>query len=105
MAREAAKREETQRMIEEEKSLQLNYRSPPIRRRDEPVKNQNRENKEKDSDTHRQVTEKATGREIVGKGAIRERRTQEEIATKSKIGEDKDTKEKVEQRNKTKERM
>ena len=85
--------------LQEKKNLQANYGSPIIRKRDEPMKMQNRENKEKDSDTHRQVTEKATGREIVGKGAIRERRTQEEIATKSKIGEDKDTKEKVEQRN------
>ena len=57
-ARKAAKREET--------SLQLNYRSPPIRRRDEPMKKQNRENEEKDCGIHRQETE-----EKVGKGAIR----------------------------------
>ena len=46
----------------------------------------------------------ATGREKVGEGAIRKRRTQEEIATKQKIAEDKDTKEKVEQRHMTEER-
>ena len=67
---------------EEETSLQLNYRSPPIRKRDEPMKIQNRENEEKVSDTHRQETEVATDREKVGEGAIRKRRTQEEIAFK-----------------------
>ena len=58
------------------------------------MKNQKRENEEKDRDTHRQEIKEATGREKVGEGAIRKRRTQEEIATK--IAEDKDTKEKVE---------
>ena len=83
MADGAAKRGEKQRGTEEETSLQLNYRSPLIKRRDEPMKNQNR----------------ATGREKIGEGAIRKRRTQVEIATKQKIAEDKDTKEKVEQKN------
>ena len=81
-ARGAAKREEKQRGTEGETSLQLNYRSPPIRKRDEPMKIQNRENEEKVSDTHRQETEVATDREKVGEGAIRKRRTQEEIAFK-----------------------
>ena len=44
----AAKREEKQRGTEEEASLQLNYRSSPLRRRDEPMKNQNRENEKKE---------------------------------------------------------
>ena len=52
------------------------------------------ENEEKNNDAYRQKTE-ATGREKVGKGVIRKRRTQEEIATKPKIAEDKDTKDKV----------
>ena len=68
------------------------------------MKKQNSESEEKDSDTHRHETEKATGREKVGEGAIRKRRPQEEIATKPKITEGKETKEKVEQRNKTEER-
>ena len=51
VATKAAKREEKQRRTEEETSLQLNYRSPPIWKRDKPMKNQNRENEEKDSDT------------------------------------------------------
>ena len=76
----------------------------PNKRIDEPMKNQNTENEEKDSDTHRQETEEARGREKVGEGAIRKRKKQEEIATKPKIAEDKDTKEKVEQRNRTKDR-
>ena len=63
-----------------------------------------RTEKIKDSDIHRQETEEVTGREKVGEGAIRKRKTQEEIATKLKIAEDKDTKEKVEQRNRTEER-
>ena len=54
------------------------------------MKKQNRENEEKDSDTYRQETEEATGREKIGEGGIRKRRTQEEIATKLKIVEDKD---------------
>ena len=70
---------------------------PPIWRRDEPMKKQNRENEEKYSDTHRQEIEEATGREKVGEGAIR-KRTQEEIATKPKIMEEKNTKEKIEQK-------
>ena len=37
-ARVAAKREEKQRETEEETSLKINYRNPPIRRRDEPIK-------------------------------------------------------------------
>ena len=45
------------------------------------MKNQNRENEEKDSDTHRQETQEAKGREKVGEGAIRKRKTQEGIAT------------------------
>ena len=65
-----------------------------MRKGDEPMRKQNGENEEKDSDTHRKETEEATGREKVGEGAIRRRRTQEEIATKLKIAEDKDTKEK-----------
>ena len=60
------------------------------------MKKQNREN---DSNIHRQETEEATGREKVGKAAIRKRRTQEKIATKPKIAEGKDIKEKVEQIN------
>ena len=56
---------------EEETSLQINYRSPPIRKRDEPMKKQNRENEEKDSDTHRQETEEST--EKLGERAIRKR--------------------------------
>ena len=47
------------------------------------------------SDNHRQETKEATGREKLGEGAIRKRRTQEAIATKPKIAEDKDTKQKV----------
>ena len=58
----------------------------------------------KNTVTHRQETEEATGRERECEGAIRKRRKQEEIATKPKIAEDKDTKEKVEQRCRTKER-
>ena len=46
----AAKREEKHRGTEKETSLLLNYKIPPIRRRDEPMKNQNRENEKKDSD-------------------------------------------------------
>ena len=91
VVRGAAKREEKQRGTEEETNLQINYSSSPIK---------NRENEEKDSDTHSQETEEATGREKVGEGATTKRRTQEEIATKPKIaGRIKDTKEKVEQRN------
>ena len=52
---------------------------------------------------HGHKTEEATGREKVGEGAIR-KRTQKEIATKLKIVEDKDTKERLEQRNRTEER-
>ena len=63
------------------------------------MKNQNRENEEKDKNTHRQEIEEATGKKKVGEGAIRKRRTKEEIATKSYIAEGKDTKEKVEQKN------
>ena len=48
--------------------------------------------------------EEATGRDKVGKGASRNRRTREEIATKPKIAESKDTKEKEKQRNMTEER-
>ena len=48
------------------------------------MKKQNREN---DSNIHRQETEEATGREKVGKAAIRKRKTQEKIATKPKIAE------------------
>ena len=62
------------------------------------MKNQNRENEEKDIDTHKQETEDATGREKVGERAIRKRRTQEEIANKPKIAKDIDTKEKIEER-------
>ena len=82
---------------EEQKKKQI-YRKitrSPQYRRDDPMKKQNTEN-EKDSDTHRQDTEKATSRKKVGEGAIK-KRTQEEITTKPKIVEDKDTKE-VEQR-------
>ena len=75
VARGATKREEKQRRTEEETSLQINYRSPSIKRRVEPMKNQNREKEEKDSDNQ-----------------------------KPKIAEDKDTKEKVKQRNRTEER-
>ena len=60
------------------------------------MKKQNRENEQKNSDTHRQEREKATGRKK-GEGAIRKRRSQE-IATKPKIMEGKDSKEKAEQR-------
>ena len=88
----AAKREEKQRGTEEETNLQTNYWSLPIRRREEPMKKQIRENEEKDSDTHRQETKEATGREKVDEGVIRKRRTQEEIATKPKIVEGKDPK-------------
>ena len=80
--------------MDRRKNKLTNYRSPPIRRRDEPMKKQNRENEEKDSDTHRQETEKVAGREKVGDGAIKRRRTQKEIATKPKIAEDTDAKEK-----------
>ena len=90
--------------LQEKKNLQANYGSPIIRKRDEPMKMQNRENKEKDSDTHSQETEEATGREKVGEGAIRKRRTQEEIATNPKKKEGKVTKEKEEQRNMTEDR-
>ena len=68
------------------------------------MKKQNRENKEKDKNTHRQETEEATGRDKICKGAIRKRRTQEEVATKLKIAECKDTKEKEEQKNMLEER-
>ena len=68
------------------------------------MKNQSRVNEEKENETHRQETEEATGREKVGKGTIWKRRTQDEIATKPKIVEGKNTKEKEEQRNKTEER-
>ena len=54
---------------------------PSIRKGDEPMKKQNRENEEKGNDTHRQ---KVTGIEKVDERAIRKRRTQEEIATKPK---------------------
>ena len=37
------------------------------------MKNQNRENEEKDSDTHKQETEEATGKEKVCNEAIRKR--------------------------------
>ena len=73
-------------------------------RRDEPMKMQNRENKEKDSDTHIQETEEATGREKVSEEAIRKRWTQEEIATNPKKVEGKVTKEKEEKRNMTEDR-
>ena len=55
-------------------NLQTNLWSPPIRRRVKPMKKHNKENEEKDSDTHGQETEEVTGREKVGKGAIRKRR-------------------------------
>ena len=80
-----------------------NYRSPPISRRDEPIKKQNRENEEKERNTYRQETEEATGREKVDEEAIKKRRTQKEIVTKPKIMEDKNTKEKRE-KNKSEER-
>ena len=63
MAREAAKRKEKSKSTEEETKLRTNYWSPPISRKDEPKKKQTRENEEKDSDTHRQETKEATGRE------------------------------------------
>ena len=65
-ARGAAKRKENKKGTEEETNLQTNYWSPPIRSRVEPMKKQNTENKEKDSDTYRQEAEEATGREKVG---------------------------------------
>ena len=52
-AREAAKREEKQRRTGEETNLQANYWSLPTRRRDEPLKKQNRENEEKDRNVHK----------------------------------------------------
>ena len=52
----------------------------------------------KRTNTHRQKTEEATGRDKVGEEAIRERITQEDIAIKPKIVEGKDTKEKEEQK-------
>ena len=96
-ARGAAKREEKQSGTEEE----TNYWSSPTRRRDEPMKKQNRENKEMDSNTHRQETEEAKSSEKLGEGVIRKRRIQEEIATKPKKIGGQNTKEKVEQRNMT----
>ena len=57
-----------------------------------------------DKNTHRKETEEATGREKVGEGAIRKRRTQEKIANKPKKAEDKDRKGKEEQRNMKEER-
>ena len=89
----------SRRGLEEKTNLETNYWSPPIRKRDKHMKKHNKENAEKDSDTHRQETEESTGREKVGEWAIRKKRTQEEIATKPKIAVEKDTKEKVEQRN------
>ena len=62
-----AKREEKQGGTEEETNLLTNYWNPPLRRRDEPIKNRT-ENEEKDSDTHRQEMEEATGREQSGRG-------------------------------------
>ena len=47
----AAKREEKQRGAE--KDLQTNYWSPPIRKRNEPMKKQKRENEENYSVPHR----------------------------------------------------
>ena len=58
------------------------------------MKKKNRENEEKD--TYRQEIEEATDREKVDVGAIRKRWP--------KIAEDKNTKEKVKQRNRTEER-
>ena len=55
-----------------------------MRRREESMEEQNRVNREKDINTQKQETEVVTGREKVGKGAIRKLVTQGEIATNPK---------------------
>ena len=63
---------------------------PPNKEEKWAHEKQNRVNGEKDSDTHRQETEEATGKGKVSEEAIRKRRTQDEIAIKPKIAEDKE---------------
>ena len=53
-----------------------------MKRREEPMEEQNSVNEENDSKTQRQETEEVAGREKVGKGAIRKMEKQGEIATK-----------------------
>ena len=48
------------------------------------MKKQKRENEEKDSDTHRQETEEATGGEKVGVGAIRKRKHKKRLLSNQK---------------------
>ena len=72
-----------------------------MRRREKPIEEQNRVNEEKDRKAQRQQIEVVTGREKVGEGAIKKMGTQEEIATKLKPVEEKDTQKK---RNKEKEK-
>ena len=73
---EEQQKDKKNRGTEEKTNLQKkNYRSLPTRRKDVPMKRQNREN-EKKSYTYRRETEEAPGREKIGEGAIRKRRTQ-----------------------------
>ena len=65
-----------------------------MRRRDEPMEEQNRVKMKKMTNTQKQETEAVTGREKLGKEAIRKMETQGEIATKPKPVEEKDTQKK-----------
>ena len=70
-----AKREGNQRGTSGEINLQTNNQSSPMRRREQPMAQQNSINKEKESKTQRQETEEVARREKVGEGAIRNGKT------------------------------
>ena len=77
-----ARREEKQREIGEEIYLQANYWSPPPNKDEGWAHEKAEQRNKKRQNIQRQETEETTGREKVGEGAIRKKRTQDEIATK-----------------------
>ena len=65
-----------------------------MRKRKEPMEEQNRVNEENGRNIQTQETEVVTGRKNVDKEAIRKMGTQEEIVTKLKPAEEKNTQKK-----------
>ena len=59
-----------------------------MRRKEEPMEQQNRINEEKNTNIQGEETEEVAGREKVDEGAIRKMGTQEEIAIKLKTVEE-----------------
>ena len=75
-----------------------------MRRREEHMKEQNNVNEEKDCNTQRQETKDVAGREKVDERVIWKIEKKGEIATKPKLVEVRDTKERERQRRITMER-